>query len=412
MKTNEQDFRNDIQKLLAGFVDKSEMNDFLQKLRGGAERSNKSLEVINQFYAQQLKVEYSFAKDRMEIDRAITFARKNIISKKFPEFLRKLGQICISHGKINLAYEVIVKAIRESQESNLRAEGLLLLSDVFSRRAEWKRSIAALEEAKDLFAACKNDLGTSKCENLLGSIYGERGDLDKAKVHFENSLLLLDPEREKELAASVESNLGIIENILGNYQKAISYFENSQRKLECLGNFRRLSELKHNIGMVYFNQKNYAEAIDEFDQTIDIAQKEGFLPVLGLSYLNKANALIALEDFESASQFADKAMEVCHQIDDKLSVADIYKTKSVIERKLKNYSLAESYLQTSLRLNEKMKNILNIAETSYELASLYGDLNRHEEKQSYLREALKRYREVQQSERVKKIEQLMTHSVS
>jgi tetratricopeptide (TPR) repeat protein len=119
-----------------------------------------------------------------------------------------------------------------------------------------------------------------------------------------------------------------------------------------------------------------------------------------------------LEDFSSASQFADKAMEVCHQIDDKLSIADIYRTKSIIERKLNNYPLAESYLQSSLRLNEKMKNTLNVAETSYELASLYGDLTRQDEKQKYLREALTRYREVQAEERVQKIEKLLTQSIS
>ena len=407
MKTNEQDFRTDIQQLLTGFIDNVEMNDFLQKLRGGIEKSNKSLEVINQFYAQQLKIEYSFAKDRMEIDRAITFARKNLSKEKYLELLRKLGQVCISHGKLNLAYEVLVKSIKESEQSNQKAEGLLLLSDVYSRRAEWKRSVAALEEAKALFLADKNDFGTSRCENLLGSIYGERGELDKAKTHFENSLVLLNPEKEKELAASIESNIGIIENIQGNYQKALTYFKQSQRKFESIGNFRRLAELKQNIGMMYFNRKKYTEAIDEYDQSIEIALKEGLLPVLGLSYLSKANVLIALEDFSFASQFADKAMEVCHQIDDRLSIADIYRTKSIIERKLNNYPLAESYLQSSLRLNEKMKNTLNIAETSYDLASLYDELNRNDEKQEYLREALKCFRKVQAMERVQKLEELL-----
>ena len=128
MKTDEQDFRTDIQQLLAGFIGNAEMNDFLQKLKGGIERSNKSLEVINQFYAQQLKIEYSFSKDRMEIDRAITFATKNLNKDKYLELLRKLGQVCIGHGKLNLAYEVLMKSVKESEQSNHKAEGLLLLS--------------------------------------------------------------------------------------------------------------------------------------------------------------------------------------------------------------------------------------------------------------------------------------------
>ncbi len=225
MKNNEQDFRNDIHELLAGFINNAEMNEFLRKLKGGIERSNKSLEVINKFYAKQLNVEYSFAKDRIEIDRAITFARKNLSDDKYLDMLKKLGQICTGYGKLNLAYEVLTKVIRESKQSKHKAEGLFLLSDVFSRRAEWKKSVEALEEAKELFAADKYDPGMSKCENLLGSIYGERGEVDKARIHFENSLALLNPEKEKELAASVELNLGIIANILGNYQQALDYFQ-------------------------------------------------------------------------------------------------------------------------------------------------------------------------------------------
>lgn len=412
MKTGEPNFRDDIHKLLAGFINNSELEEFLLKLNGGIERSNKSLEVINEFYAQQLKIEYNFARDRIEIDRAITFTRKNLAGEGYLEFLRKLGQICIGHGKLNLAYEVLTKAVKESEKSNQKAEGLLLLSDVYSRRADWKKGIAALEEAKTLFLSSNNDPGTSKCENLLGSIYGERGELENAKLHFENSLLLIDPEKEKELAASIESNLGTIEIIYENYQKAIEYFKQAQRKFESLGDFRRLAELKQNIGMMHFNQKNYTEAIVEFDQSIDIALREKLMPVLGLCYLSKANVLIEMADYENASNFADKAMEVCHHIDDKLSIADIYRTKSIIERKLNNYALAESYLQSSLRLNKKMKNILNIAEASFELANLYGELNRQNEKQEYLKEALKHYREVQATERVQKIEKLLQQTIS
>jgi tetratricopeptide (TPR) repeat protein len=411
MKSETRDFRGDIQQLLASFINQEDLSDFIKKLINGVDKSKKSMDVVNKFYADQLKIEYNFAKDRIEIDRAITFAKKNLDNEKYLELLRKLGQLCIGHGKLNLAYEVLTKSIKESSNTNHKAEGLLLLCDVHSRRAEWKRSISALEEAKELFEKNNNNLGTSKCENLLGVLFGERGQLENAKLHFENCLLLLNPESEKELAASVESNLGIIENIQQNYPQALEYFKRSLRKFEILGNYRRIAEIRQNIGLMHFTQKNYTEAIEELDQSIEIALKEGFMPVLGLSYLGKANVLVELEDFGSASQFADKAMEVSHQIDDKLTIADIYRIKSAIERKLQNYTLAESYLQSSLRLNEKMKNVLNIAETYYDLATLYGELDRIDERQECLREALKGYREVQVSEQVQKIEGLLAQAI-
>ncbi|MCK7537641.1 MAG: tetratricopeptide repeat protein [Marinilabiliales bacterium] len=97
----------------------------------------------------------------------------------------------------------------------------------------------------------------------------------------------------------------------------------------------------------------------EIDKSIEIAQENKLMPVLALSYLSKANILLAMENCEAALAFADKALEVSHVIDDKLSIADVYRTKSIIEKKMKNYSKAENYLQSSLRLNKNKENVLN-----------------------------------------------------
>lgn len=411
MESNNQVFSEDVQKLLTNYLDKNELNDFIGKLGVSGKSKNKSMDAINNFYAQQLKIEYSFAKDRMEIDRTITFAKKNLDKGKYLQLLRKLGQICIGHGKLNLALEVFNSAVRESENQEDKAESLLLLSDVYSRRAEWRKSIEVLVEAKHEFELAGNKSGSARCENLLGAIYGEKGELEEAKTHFEQSLAFINPEKEKEMCASIESNLGIIENIQGNYKKAFEYLNRSLRKFESLGNYRRISELKHNIGMLHANQANHAEAVQEFDQCIEISLREGLMPVLGMAYLSKANVLVALKEFDAAKSFADKAMEICHQIDDKLTMADIYKTKSMIEKNLKNYETAEHFLHSSLRLNVKLKNILNVAETSFELASLCGEMNKMEEREKYLHDALKYYREVMASDRVRQIEEMLTPKI-
>ena len=70
----------------------------------------------------------------------------------------------------------------------------------------------------------------------------------------------------------------------------------------------------------------------------------GYNPTLGLSYLSKAYIYTLLHDYQLASAFADKAMEVCNRLNDRLSIADIYKIKGIVERSLKNYSAAENYL--------------------------------------------------------------------
>lgn len=410
METKKQEFAEDIKSLLGNYFDQTEIDTFTSKLKKSNEKNSPN-ELINKFYTQQLNIDYDFAKDRMEIDRAITFAMKKLSKEKFLTFLCNLGQICTGHGKLNLAFEVLSKAVKESENKKDKADSLLLLSDVHSRRAEWKKSIEVLNTAKDLFNSIHDHNGVGKCENILGAIYGEKGELELAKIHFENCLALIDPIKEKELAALVELNLGNIENIHGEYDKSYEYFIKSLRKFESLGNFRRIAELKHSMGMLYVNQEKYNEAIYEFDQSIEISIKEGLLPILTIAYLNKANVLIKLKEFEAALCFVDKSLEFSHQIDDKLTIADIYKTKSSIEKHFKNYDKAENYLQSSLLLNEKMNNVLNIAESCFELAQLYDELNRKEEKEKYLQRSLKYFREIQAVDYIQKVEEMLEISI-
>jgi hypothetical protein len=218
------------------------------------------------------------------------------------------------------------------------------------------------------------------------------------------SLALIDKDSELELAANLSTNLGIIENIQGNKNDAIMHFKNALIFYKKLGNQRRMAEVNYNIGMTYSESGEFDNGIEAFDEGIEIAKNGRFMSILCLIYLAKSQALIEKEDISSGAVFADKAFEISHDVDDKLTLADLYKVKGIIERRLKNYQLAESYLLNSLRINNSLKNEMNIAETSLELAALYNDIDDPENKKAYLKSALGYYKQIDASEKVKEIE--------
>ena len=408
MKELKKEFAEEIKNLLSNYVDEKELSSFISKFEVSDSAKNSSTEVINNFYAQQLKIEYSFGKDRMQIDRTITFAQKNLPKEKYLELLKRLAQLCISNGKLSFATEILIKLLKQSSNDKEKADSYLLLSDVFSRRADWNKSIEALEKANELFVKTGNRNGNSKCENMLGVIHGEKGNLRQAQEHFDKCLGLLDRGEERELVASVESNLAIIMNIQGKYEKAAFYFEKALLYFETVKDYRRIAELRQNIGMLYFNINEYEAALEEVDISICIALDKKLMPVLALSYLSKANLLLALNDSDAALAFANKALEISHLIDDKLSIADIYRTKSLIERKIRNFRQAENYLQSSLRLNTNSGNDLNTAEAKMELGELYGEMELKTDSEKMLNESLKQYQDLNIVDRARKIESMLT----
>jgi tetratricopeptide (TPR) repeat protein len=156
--------------------------------------------------------------------------------------------------------------------------------------------------------------------------------------------------------------------------------------------------------MAHFESKDFGNALEAFDEGIEIAKEGMFVSILCLMYLAKSQVLIEKNEIDSAKVFVDKAFEISHIVDDKLTLADIYKVKGAIERRQENFNLAESYLLNSLRINNNLKNDMNIAETSLELAALYKDIDGSKSKKAYLNNALNFYKHINASQKVNEIE--------
>lgn len=408
MTSNENIFSSEIKSLLSGYIQQDELNNFFEKFSLNKSADNGSAQMINKFYAQQLKIEYSFGQERMQLDRTITYAQKVLSNDKFVELLNQLALLCISKGKLNFAAEILNKLLKSCDDKKHHGAAYLLSADVYTRRADWLRSIDALKKADILYQELADKVGRAKCQNMLGVICGEKGNLPDAKVYFEKCLELLGSDEERELAASVQSNIGIILNIQGHYDKSAEYFEKALRYFELVQDFRRVAEIRQNIGMLFLNKNDNDAALNAIDASIEIALEKKLMPVLALSYLTKANILLELNELDASLTFINKALEVGHIIDDKLTIADAYKTKSILQKKMNNFDAAENYLESSLRINRDKENVLNSAEVKMELGNLYGEMGQQKEKDKYLTETINDYKLIECFDRVKKLEEILS----
>ena len=114
-----------------------------------------------------------------------------------------------------------------------------------------------------------------------------------------------------------------------------------------------------------------------------------------------------MNDITNAAEFADKSFEISHNIDDNLTLADIYKTKGIIHRYLHNYKESENFLLSSINLNTRLKNEQNIAEAYFELAILYDEMNKSESKNNYLKKSLDYFKQINAVDKVNTIENML-----
>jgi len=399
----------ELNSFLKRYLEEESFDHLSDKLDLPEGKADSTAEKINEFYREQLKIDNHQSKDRVRIDRIITFSQQRLNPEKFCKFLNELAHICLSEGKMDLASEIFRKSNKLTNDNHTKAESLLGLADVFSCRAKWTRSLETIKSAQSIYKLLADDRGLARCENILGTIYGELGNIIRAKKHFLTSLSLIDRNKDLELAANVYSNLGIVSNIQGYTSDSINHLNKALTIYNKLGNYKNASEANLNIGIVNLDSGDFNAALAALDSAIETAKIGHFISTLCISYHVKAQVLIKLNDFYSASEFANQALEMSHDLDDRITVADIYKVKGIIERHLENYTASETYLLNSLRINENVNNELNVAETSFELGLLYEKMKDSPLKNSYLKKSKEYYNDIESFVNVKRIDSILAY---
>ncbi len=344
---------------------------------------------------------------RIIIDTTITYAQSKLVSNVYPRFILDITTVLAETGSLDLPEQILINTIADIRSDRTYALLLMLLADIYIRKSFWDNSINLLDQAVEILTKLDDKVNLAKCENLYGTLYGEKGEIQTAKDHFLTGVYLLNGEKDELLSADFENNLAIIEYITGNIAAAKKHYNIALQKFEMLNHSKRIAEIMHNLGIFNFIEEQYDKAIEEFDKSIKIAEKEDYKTVLSISYLAKARAFLCLKNYNEASTYSYKAIDVAIKIGDKLTIAEIYKIIGILERELKHYGTAEKFFQISLRLNKELSNRFNYAETALELGELYRLTCNEKNKTEWLNKALSYYTEINAVERITEIKKLL-----
>ena len=401
MDNNSPNIVNDIKSLVSNYMTESDSGDLMKVLEEDvALKTNKDLFPTE---TEREQVEHEFPKGtdfRLLIDRIITECERLLPEDKFYRLMLDLSQLMLFSGENSFALEIAEYPLNKLNSQNnfplITAEINLMISRIHWAQAYWDDCRYYISEAMQIFQSLENKPGMAKCENMLGTLYGEKGEFSEAKNHLENALNYLKDEEDLLSHAMILTNLGIISAIQGDYEKAVWNCKNSIEKFEKLNDTRRLSRVYHNIGMLYSRMEQYDSALDEFNKCITLSLENNYLSNCAVAYIGKAFIYTKLKNVALADAYTNKAMEIAYRINDTLSIADIYKIKGMIQNDLENFQLSEELFENSIRLNKDMENKCNEAETSAEIGKLLQKNERNEEAEKYISSADEYFKGIQE----------------
>lgn len=367
----------EIESLLSQYLNKVEIKIFYKNLFNSTSDYDKSAIPANMIDDAQLNAEIPIGmKEREVINHVTTFAELKLPKPDYLNLLLELARLTTFGGEISIAAElcedVISKCKNDDSLLKYIADAYLSLARIAWSQAYWDQSLKQVQNSYAIYAKLEDRDGFAKCENMLATIYGEQGDIQKSLRHLEAGLLFLADSENIELRAMFEVNLGILYNIKGDSFKATWNLKNALQKYEQLKDARKIARVRHNIGMLHTKMGEYQAALEEFNQSISISRENGYLSNCAIGYIGKAFIYTKLKNNALADVFTDKAMEISYKINDTLSIADIYKIKGMIQSELENFDLSEELFENSIRLNEDLGSNLNKDESIDELQKLYS----------------------------------------
>ena len=280
------DLINNLDNILLGYLTKEDLGEY-KKLISDKDIVNAQYKKSNIKLESQFKCWDNFI---IKIDLLITFSKVKLQRDKFLDMLFHLGNTVIARGEYGEAEKIFLCIITEVRSDPpiqiLEAWAYLSLSEVYSKYAYWGKSINYLKSARKIFIKEKNVKGISRCDNLMGLIEGEKGNLEKAKKIFSKNLS--NGEHDETLKGVLAINNGIINTIQGDYETALIFYDKALSIFEKNGDIKRLAEVRHNLGMLYTQKEENKTALKEFNKSISLSLKSGNIFNLGLSYLQEA----------------------------------------------------------------------------------------------------------------------------
>ncbi|MBA7567170.1 hypothetical protein ES708_08871 [subsurface metagenome] len=301
--------------------------------------------------------------------------------------------------------------------TELEKEQLTQLSEIYNKLAFSQSIIGERKEAEiNLNKALKYCRKTKDKDNeslilmCMGNLYGDMGQWDKAIEYFKNSLLISGELNNLKRKASILkgiglaclfkgdistgysylkkslrickevsdvntyalllNNLGIYYDMLGKWEKAIKKYKESIRIAKSNNNIIFISNFTSNLGFAYSSLNKSEQAVYYFNKSIKMSEKIGDIYNKGINLIHLGEEYLKKDNFSKAKYYIIQAEKIFNKLEDKLGLADVFKLKGILSKKLKDWESSNKFFKRSIKIYSQQGDRLNEGETYYE----WGDM--------------------------------------
>ncbi len=283
---------------------------------------------------------------------------------------------------------------RQSGESQVLAEALMLQGDGLLLSGRPQAAIPLYQEARDLFGSAGNQAAVAVLLTRFGVALHEQGDLAEAEKMYQESLAALSRIGSIQGVAMQLANLGLLYRNRGDMPRAQKVLEEALARFEASGDRVLRSRALHGLGAVLAARGDLAGARQQFEQSLAIARQTG-------NRIDQARAIRQLgvdlarrDGLKEALRLQDQAYELTRQVGDPVRGASILATSAEDLIPLGKLQEARRRLTQALEMKRRGEDKIGVAEVLGLLAQLQYRLGGLAEAERLSREQLALARQI------------------
>ncbi len=188
--------------------------------------------------------------------------------------------------------------------------------------SHWGAARQDAEEARALFEGLGDSPQLLETLNVLGIIYGETGNLEKALETFLSNHTLCQELSKPDRASVALNNAAIVYNLLGDYASAIELYTKSLELCKTLDYREGIGRALKNIGVTHFEMKHYPEALEYLQQALSFREVTDEPQLHSYTLVDTGRCHKALGNSTEALRYISQGLALAETIENRTGIAD------------------------------------------------------------------------------------------
>ena len=290
-----------------------------------------------------------------------------LLPKSRAKSLSILGYLHTSRGHYQQANELLDKSLEIYQgnnNTNERIEAFIFMGANWYYQGNYDLAEDYYLQGLSLLNKGE-ELKYSSIRHGLANVYLRKGNLERARVYFEDALSLREKHQDLRGAAKTLNNLGVIARRFGEYEKAEQFYLTSLKYSRMVRDAVSIADCLNSIGVLAKAQGRYDEADKAYQESLKIYKDIGDQFGEAIILENLGTLARLQNDFSTSEIYYEMSLSNHRERNDEWGCAKALNGLGIVTARQSKLRISFEYLKEgqalALKLNDAYLQVQNAA---------------------------------------------------